>query len=114
MASIYDLVTADWLKNTFLLGIDLTLDDGSPYPDVIYEQSLRGEHHVCESQQDNEQVNQFLKKHNMEPVYVPWRHRYFWDGGLHCITLDLEREGGQEDYFPDRSAGIVDLGFDED
>lgn len=41
-ASIYDQVTADWLKNTFLLGIDLTLDDGSPYPDVIYEQSIRG------------------------------------------------------------------------
>lgn len=72
------------------------------------------EHHVCVSQQDNEQVNQFLKKHKMEPVYVPWRHRYFWDGGLHCITLDLEREGGQEDYFPQRDSGIVDLGFDED
>lgn len=42
MASIYDLLTADWLKDTFLLGIDLTLDDGSAYPDVIYEQSLRG------------------------------------------------------------------------
>lgn len=72
------------------------------------------EHHVCVSQQDNAQVNEFLKKHKMEPVYVPWRHRYFWDGGLHCITLDLEREGGQEDYFPQRDSGIVDLGFDED
>ena len=35
--------------------------------------------------------NGFLKKHNVEPVYIPWRHRYFWDGGLHCITLDLKR-----------------------
>lgn len=51
------------------------------------------EHHVCVSQQNNKIVNDFLKKHNMEPVYVPWRHRYFWDGGLHCITLDLYREG---------------------
>ena len=42
---------------------------------------------------------EFLKKHNVEPVYVPWRHRYFWDGGLHCITLDLYREGTQKDYF---------------
>lgn len=42
MASIYDLVTAQWLKDTFLLGIDLTLDDGSAYPDVIYDQSIRG------------------------------------------------------------------------
>ena len=51
------------------------------------------EHHVCVSNPNNEQVNKFLKRHNMEPVYVPWRHRYFWDGGLHCITLDLYREG---------------------
>lgn len=57
------------------------------------------EHHVCVSNPHNEQVNTFLKKHNMEPVYVPWRHRYFWDGGLHCITLDLVREGTQQDYF---------------
>ena len=70
------------------------------------------EHHVCVSQMDNPLVNDFLKKHKMEPVYVPWRHRYFWDGGLHCITLDLEREGKQEDYFPERgNNGIVDTGY---
>jgi len=59
------------------------------------------EHHCCVSNPNNEQVNSFLKKHNVEPVYVPWRHRYFWDGGLHCITLDLYREGVQQDYFGD-------------
>ena len=57
------------------------------------------EHHCCISNPNNEQVNAFLKKHKVEPVYVPWRHRYFWDGGLHCITLDLYREGTQKDYF---------------
>ena len=41
MADIYDALTPTWLKSTFLLGIDLTLDDGTAYPDVIYEQSLR-------------------------------------------------------------------------
>jgi hypothetical protein len=30
---------------------------------------------------------------------IPWRYRFFWDGGLHCITLDINREGKQEDYF---------------
>ena len=49
------------------------------------------EHHVCVNQMNPTVVN-FLKKHNMEAVHVPWRHRYFWDGGLHCITLDLYRE----------------------
>ena len=70
-------------------------------------------HHVCVSQPDNEQVNSFLKKHNMEPVYIPWRHRYFWDGGLHCITLDLVRDGVQQDYFPQRTISVNDKGFPE-
>jgi len=57
------------------------------------------EHHCCVSNPNNEQVNTFLKKHKVEPVYVPWRHRYFWDGGLHCITLELDRQGTQKEYF---------------
>jgi len=57
------------------------------------------EHHVCVSNNKNETVNNFLKKHKMEPVYIPWRHGCFWDGGVHCITLDLEREGHMENYF---------------
>jgi len=51
------------------------------------------EHHCCVSSLNNEKVNKFLKKHKIEPVYVPWRHRYFWDGGLHCITTELVRGG---------------------
>lgn len=69
------------------------------------------EHHVCVSNL-NPTVVKFLKKYNIEPVHVPWRHRYFWDGGLHCITLDLYREGKQQNYFPDRENGIIDNGFD--
>ena len=33
---------------------------------------------------------------------VPWRTRGFWDGGIHCITLDVRRRGELTDYFPDR------------
>ena len=51
------------------------------------------ERHVCISNPNNAVINNFLKTHAMEPIHIPWRHRYFWDGGLHCITLDLEREG---------------------
>jgi N-dimethylarginine dimethylaminohydrolase len=51
------------------------------------------EHHCCVANPHNQKVNAFLKKHHVEPIYVPWRHRFFWDGGLHCITLDLYREG---------------------
>ena len=31
---------ADWLKSTFLLGVDLTLDDGSPYPSRVFDDSI--------------------------------------------------------------------------
>lgn len=57
------------------------------------------EYNCCISNPHNEQIKTFFKKHKIEPVYVPWRHRYFWDGGLHCITLELYREGIQQDYF---------------
>lgn len=40
-----------------------------------------------------------FKKHKVEYIVTPFKHRYFWDGGLHCITLDINREGGREDYF---------------
>ena len=47
----------------------------------------------------NERVFDFLKKHKIEPVICTQRHRWFWDGGVHCLTQDLYREGKMEDYF---------------
>lgn len=41
MADLYDELTATWLKEKYLLGVDLTLDDGSAYPDSIYDHALR-------------------------------------------------------------------------
>ena len=39
----------------------------------------------------NKEMHEFFKKHNIEYIIVPFRHRFFWDGGLHCITNDIER-----------------------
>jgi len=47
----------------------------------------------------NKEVFNHFKKHKVEPILFNFRHRYFWDGGVHCITQDLYREGTQEDYF---------------
>jgi uncharacterized membrane protein YfbV (UPF0208 family) len=47
----------------------------------------------------NKEVFNFFKKHKVEPIIFNFRHRYFWDGGVHCITQDLYREGKMEDYF---------------
>jgi len=47
----------------------------------------------------NKNVFAHFKRHKVEPIIFNFRHRYFWDGGVHCITQDLYREGTQEDYF---------------
>jgi hypothetical protein len=44
-------------------------------------------------------VKNAFKRYNVEYQIVPFRHRFFWDGGLHCITVDLYREGARLDYF---------------
>lgn len=46
----------------------------------------------------NKEVFDHFKKHGVEPIIFNFRHRYFWDGGIHCITQDLYREGTMEDY----------------
>ena len=47
----------------------------------------------------NKKVFDAFERYNITPHVVNFRHRYFWDGGLHCITSDISREGKQESYF---------------
>jgi len=46
----------------------------------------------------NKQVFDTFKKHKIEPIICNLRHRYFWDGGLHCNTLDIRRRGQRKRY----------------
>lgn len=50
----------------------------------------------------NKRVFEAFERFGVTPHVINFRHRYFWDGGLHCITSDLHREGIQKDYFPER------------
>lgn len=50
----------------------------------------------------NKQVFDALNRFGITPHVVPFRHRYFWDGGIHCVTADLHREGTMQDHFPER------------
>jgi hypothetical protein len=50
----------------------------------------------------NKQVFDALERHGITPHIVPFRHRYFWDGGIHCVTADLHRDGQQQNFFLDR------------
>lgn len=50
----------------------------------------------------NKQVFDALDRYDITPHIVPFRHRYFWDGGIHCVTTDLHRQGTQQNYFLER------------
>ena len=50
----------------------------------------------------NKDVFDAFEKRGITPHIINFRHRYFWDGGLHCITSDIDREGVMENFFPER------------
>lgn len=56
---------------------------------------------ICNN--ENDQVFKAFERHGITPHVCNFRHRYFWDGGIHCVTSDLHREGQQQDYFLERS-----------
>lgn len=52
----------------------------------------------------NKKAFEAFERHGITPHVCNLRHRYFWDGGIHCVTLDLDRDGVQQDWFPERYA----------
>lgn len=50
----------------------------------------------------NEALEKTLAGHGIRVHWVPFRCRGFWDGGMHCITLDIRRRSTAVDYFPNR------------
>jgi hypothetical protein len=52
----------------------------------------------------NKQVFDAFERHGITPHVINFRHRYFWDGGISCITSDLGRKGTMQDYFPGRKS----------
>lgn len=50
----------------------------------------------------NEKIMAALEARGITAHECAFRHRYFWDCGLHCATLDLWRDGHRIDYFSQR------------
>jgi hypothetical protein len=50
----------------------------------------------------NDKVEQACAKHGIEVHVVPFRHKYFWACGIHCVTNDLNRTGTCQNFFPNR------------
>jgi len=46
----------------------------------------------------NKEIYAAAAKQGIEVIHAPLRHRLFWDGGVHCCTLDIRRRGGLEDW----------------
>lgn len=51
----------------------------------------------------NDKVAEKLQQYGMTVHWLPFRTRTFWDGGLHCLTLDIRRQDSAIDLFPDRT-----------
>jgi hypothetical protein len=47
----------------------------------------------------NDKVEAACARHGIEVHVVPFRHKYFWDCGIHCATNDLSRNGTIQDFF---------------
>lgn len=46
----------------------------------------------------NVEVERKLRDKGITMIPFNFRHKYFWDSGLHCVTLDLYREGQEQSY----------------
>lgn len=51
---------------------------------------------------ENEQLARDLEKRGITVHWVPFRTRSFWDGAMHCLTVDIRRRSVIEDFFPGR------------
>lgn len=49
----------------------------------------------------NAELEKTLNSHGITVHWVPFRCRGFWDGGMHCITVDIHRQSAMTDYFSD-------------
>jgi hypothetical protein len=49
----------------------------------------------------NKQVEEACARYGVNVHVSPFRHKYFWDCGIHCVTNDLNRSGIKENWFED-------------
>jgi hypothetical protein len=50
----------------------------------------------------NDQVEAACARHGIEVHVSPFRHKYFWDCGMHCVTNDISRSGSKQNFFLSR------------
>lgn len=73
------------------------------YKETVFEANMLviNPKHVLAIKEDP-QMFKWLDQQGIKITVCDFRCREFWDGGLHCLTTDIVRDGGCEDYFPER------------
>lgn len=51
---------------------------------------------------ENQVLAEELDRRGINVHWVPFRARSFWDGAMHCLTVDIRRQSSIEDFFPER------------
>jgi len=51
---------------------------------------------------ENEHLANDLSRRGITVHWVPFRTRSFWDGAMHCLTVDIRRQSTIEDFFAER------------
>jgi hypothetical protein len=84
----------------FSLFVNQWLDNWLGYvEETVFDVNLLSiDEHTILVNNYNRDLFEFFKQHRIEPIVVPFRHRFFWDGGIHCVTSDLYRQGVKEHY----------------
>ena len=87
--------------------IEHALDWVGNYTETFFEVNclVIDEHNVL-MLGENEIVFRELECHGVTVHSLPFRTRTFWDGGLHCLTLDIRRDDSPVDLFSDRDQSI--------
>lgn len=88
-------------NDTLINFLDDYLENWYGYsPETMFDiNAFQMDENTLAVQRYNKDVFAEFKKRKIEPVIVPLRHSWFWDGGLHCSTLDFSRKGELESYW---------------
>ena len=54
----------------------------------------------------DKKTKEWLAVKGIDYIPMEFSARHFWDGGIHCLTVDTKRQGVQRDFFPERDQNI--------
>ena len=57
---------------------------------------------------EHQETFEFLNMHGYNVHAFDFRGRYFFDSGMHCLTVDVRRENQEVDLFPERGCAGLD------